>query len=198
MSNGDAGNRDSDPLELVKNNLSDSGSRCLLLIVRGEALLPVIKTDIANSKKHIMIIYGSAFESDAKSEDYNLYVTNQVITSMAKGEIVVFKDINNSIQSSLYDLFNKSYIQSGNNKYCRIAVGANSNPQCKVSSNFNAIVFIEEAMMVRLDLPFLNRFEKRYLKSESILTQKEKHEKNAISSWIDILLVPQQRTALRK
>jgi len=61
---------------------------------------------------------------------------------MAKGEIVAFKDINNSIQSSLYDLFNKVYYLNGNNYYCRIAVGANSNPQCLVHKNFNAIVFI--------------------------------------------------------
>jgi hypothetical protein len=51
---------------------------------------------------------------------------------MSKGEIVAFKDINNSIQSSLYDLFNKAYTVMGNKKYCRIAVGANSNPKCLV------------------------------------------------------------------
>ena len=120
--------------------------------------MPIIKADIAIYKKNLNVIYGSAFENDEKSEDYNLYVTNQVITSMAKGEIAVFKDINNSIQSSLYDLFNKSYIQSGNKKFCRIAVGANSNPQCWVNDNFNAIVFMEESKVNSLDLPFLNRF----------------------------------------
>lgn len=48
---------------------------------------------------------------------------------MAKGDVIIFKDLNNSIQSSLYDLFNKAYVTIGNKKYCRIAVGANSNPQ---------------------------------------------------------------------
>ena len=106
-----------------------------------------------------------------KSESYNLDVTTQVIAYMAKGDVVVFKDINNSIQSSLYDLFNKSYISSGSKKYCRIAVGANSNPQCWVNDNFNAIVFIDERKVGSLDLPFLNRFEKHFLRSESIMTK---------------------------
>jgi hypothetical protein len=112
--------------------------------VRGETLLPIIQSHIAGYKKNISVVYGSAFENDEKSEAYNLDVTTQVIAYMAKGDVVVFKDINNSIQSSLYDLFNKSYISSGNKKYCRIAVGANSNPQCWVNDNFNAIVFMDE------------------------------------------------------
>ena len=77
---------------------------------------------------------------------------------MNKGEVVAFKDINNSIQSSLYDLFNKSYMTFGNKTYCRIAVGANSNPKCPVDPKFNAIVFMEESKARNLDLPFLNRF----------------------------------------
>lgn len=53
--------------------------------MRGETLVPIIKADIALYKKSLNVIYGSAFDNDEKSEDYNLYVTNQVITSMAKG-----------------------------------------------------------------------------------------------------------------
>ena len=139
----DVESRSIDPLNLVRDNLRDNSSRCLLLIVRGETLVPIIRNDIAINNKHISVVYGSSFESDARSEDYNLFVTNQVITSMAKGEVVVFKDINNSIQSSLYDLFNKSYFLSGNKQFCRIAVGANSNPQCWVNDNFNAIVLMD-------------------------------------------------------
>jgi len=147
------------PLDLVQTNLLDNTSRCLLLIVKGETLLPIIQDNISSEiKKNISVVYGSAFKSDEKSESYNLDVTTQVIAYMAKGDVVVFKDINNSIQSSLYDLFNKSYISSGNKKYCRIAVGANSNPQCWVNDNFNAIVFMDERKIGSLDLPFLNRF----------------------------------------
>lgn len=90
----------------------------------------------------MVVIYGSAFGLDEKSEEYNYEMTNKIISHMAKGDIVIFKDPNNSLQSSLYDLFNKSFTISGGKKYCRIAVGANSNPECLVSEDFNAIVFI--------------------------------------------------------
>ena len=51
---------------------------------------------------------------------------------MSKGTVLAFKNPNSSIQTSLYDVFNKSFTQSGNKKYCRVAVGANSNPKCVV------------------------------------------------------------------
>jgi len=72
-----------------------------------------------------------------------LEVTSSIISHISRGSILTFKDINNSIQTSLYDLFNKSFTQIGDKKYCRISVGANSNPKCFVHSNFNAIVYID-------------------------------------------------------
>lgn len=51
---------------------------------------------------------------------------------MEKGIILAFKNPNNSIQTSLYDVLNKSFTQHGTKKYCRIAVGANSNSRCIV------------------------------------------------------------------
>jgi hypothetical protein len=59
-------------------------------------------------------------------------MTSFIINHISRGSILAFKDINNSIQTSLYDLFNKSFSQIGAKKYCRIAVGANSNPKCHV------------------------------------------------------------------
>ena len=54
-------------------------------------------------------MYGSTFEQDQSSEEYNLEVTSRVISHISRGNILAFKDINNSIQASLYDLFNKSF-----------------------------------------------------------------------------------------
>jgi len=56
---------------------------------------------------------------------------------------LALKDINSSIQTSLFDLFNKSFTKIGTKQYCRIAVGANSNPKCYVHDNFNAIVYVD-------------------------------------------------------
>jgi hypothetical protein len=71
-------------------------------------------------------------------------MTSAIIAHISRGDILTFKDINNSIQTSLYDLFNKSFTRIMNKKYCRIAVGANSNPKCFVHNNFNAIVYVDE------------------------------------------------------
>ncbi len=44
----------------------------------------------------------------------------------------MLKDIPNSIETSLYDLLNKSYQKIGDKNYTKIAVGANYNPKCYV------------------------------------------------------------------
>lgn len=96
-----------------------------------------------------------------------------IISHISRGNILAFKDINNSIQTSLYDLFNKSFYEVGEKKYCRIAVGANSNPKCYVHHEFNSMVYIDEGKIKRTDLAFLNRFEKHYLNLESMIEREE-------------------------
>ena len=82
---------------------------------------------------------------------------------MSRGTVLSFKNPNNSIQTSLYDVFNKSFTKSGSKKYCRVAVGANSNPKCVVHNNFGSIVFMDEEIIEKTDLAFLNRFQKHFL-----------------------------------
>ena len=85
-------------------------------------------------------------------------MTSLIISHISRGNILTFKDINSSIETSLYDLFNKSFYEVGTKKYCRIAVGANLNPKCLVHKDFNAIVYIDESNIPSTDLAFLNRF----------------------------------------
>lgn len=71
-------------------------------------------------------------------------MTSIIISHISRGNILAFKDINSSIETSLYDLFNKSFYEVGSKKYCRIAVGANLNPKCLVHEKFNALVYIDQ------------------------------------------------------
>lgn len=58
-----------EPIQLVEENLSLNCSRSLLLIVRGDALLPIItsKIKVKGKKMKVQCIYGSAFEADQLS-----------------------------------------------------------------------------------------------------------------------------------
>lgn len=125
-------------------------------------------------------------------------MTSLVISHVSRGDVLAFKDINNSIQTSFFDLFNKAYTSIGNKKYCRIAVGANSNPKCLVHRNFNAIVYIDESKLNEVDLPFLNRFEKHYLTLQSMATQEELEMLETLQTWIDGLLAFSQNLLLKK
>jgi hypothetical protein len=55
-----------DPIQLVKKNLEDIESRCLLLIIKGDALIPIINDNIlVNGKERkVVCIYGSTFKLD--------------------------------------------------------------------------------------------------------------------------------------
>jgi hypothetical protein len=129
---------------------------------------------IKGEKQRIECIYGSTFALDQQSEEYNLEMTSIIISHMSRGTILAFKNPNNSIQTSLYDVFNKSFTCSGPKKYCRVAVGANSNPKCVVNESFGSIVFMDEEVIKNTDLAFLNRFEKHFLTLSNVLSQYEK------------------------
>jgi hypothetical protein len=89
---------------------------------------------------------------------------------MSIGNILAIKDLTNSIQTSLYDLFNKAFLQIGKKDYCRIAVGATSNPKCYVNSEFSIIIFINEDSYSKADGAFMNRFEKHFITIKDELT----------------------------
>jgi hypothetical protein len=115
------------------------------------------------------MIHGSTFDLDRHSAEYNLLVISDIITYIARGDVIVMKEIPNSVQTSLYDLLNKSYQTIRNKNYCRISVG-HYNPKCFVHPNFNCILNIMEDRLLDVDPPFLNRFEKHYLTFDQFLS----------------------------
>lgn len=119
------------------------------------------------------MIHGSTFDQDRFSSEYNLLIISDIITYVGRGDIIIMKDVPNSIQTSLYDLLNKSYQTVGPKKFCRISVGAHYNPKCFVHPDFNCIVNIMENRLTEVDPPFLNRFEKHYLTFEQFLCEDE-------------------------
>lgn len=183
-----------DILDLISENISDAdkNSRCLLQIVKGEALIYIInQKQVGIDKKannNIIMLHGSTFELDKHSAEYNLLVISDIITYVARGDVVVMKDVPNSVQTSLYDLLNKSYQTVGLKNFCRVSVGAHYNPKCFVHPSFNCIVNIMEDRLKEVDPPFLNRFEKHYLTFNQFLSSDENQIIAELESWIDRLL----------
>ena len=94
------------------------------------------------------------------------------------------------IYSSLYDLFNQNFAVFGDKRYCRIALGALLNPKCFVHQNFHCIIFMndDDEELKKADAPFLNRFEKHYIKLENLLTERDKNVIALLKEWVNKML----------
>jgi hypothetical protein len=134
------------------------------------------------------MIHGSTFDQDRHSADYNLLIISDIVTYVERGDIIVLKDLPNSVQTSLYDLLNKFYYRVGKQNYCRISVGAHSDSKCFVHPNFNCIVNIMQNRLWDVDPPFLNRFEKHNLTLDQVLSKQEAVIIQELEEWIDRLL----------
>jgi hypothetical protein len=94
------------------------------------------------------------------------------------------------IYSSLYDIFNQNFTVVGEIRLCRIAQGARLNSKCPVHEQFHSVILINEDdySLQAADAPFLNRFEKHYVKLDIILNDHQKYVMNELLGWIDSLL----------
>ena len=75
------------------------------------------------------------------------------------------------IQEYFYDLFNHRFTciknQSRTSFYANVAVGANIRPT-RVSPQFNCVMIVSSSELLKMEKPFLNRFEK-YTLSHDVL-----------------------------
>ncbi|XP_046556922.1 E3 ubiquitin-protein ligase rnf213-alpha-like [Haliotis rubra] len=168
-------------LELVADNINDKSARHLLLSTRGESALSIIEDLLTEKNRKFVSILGSHFEEDL-TDDYNYRILSKIILCMEQGVVLILKDLEN-IYGSLYDMLNQNYTIVGSKKNCRIALGAYSNPLCHVHDDFRCIVLVEEDKLDLSDPPFLNRFEKQYMKLTELLSQTEMKAVSVLEDW---------------
>lgn len=77
--------------------------------------------------------------------------------------MIAFKNLPSSIETALYDLFNKSYTKIFGKSFCKVAVGAVTKSRANVGDNFHGILFKYEEEIPYMDLALINRFEKHKL-----------------------------------
>jgi hypothetical protein len=160
--------------DLIVDNIKDKTSRFLLIKSEGEVvdniflerLSKLVKPDLLRDWRGIK----------GKENSHELLSTLKSYISL--GFVVVMKNLD-ELYGSLYDLFNQKYSEVEGRKYCYLYFGENKH-KVEVHPDFKAIILLDaesELQGLELELeqpaPFLNRFEKFFVRLANILTPEE-------------------------
>ena len=174
--------------DCLKDNISDSNSRFLLIITKSSMSIHLLKDIMHKLDKKYVFYNGSQLSEDLNQEKYNEKLLNKIQLSLENGDTIVLRNMEN-IYPSLYNLFNQNFTTLGKKKFSRIAF-ANYNTYSVVHEDFRAIVLVDEKKIEEKmeDPPFLNRFEKHTFSFEYLMSEEQlKISKNIISDFDKIL-----------
>ena len=171
-------------LQLMEENIDDQLARHLMCITSGDSALGLVERLLADmNRDEKVVIFGSQFEED-QTADYNYRILSRIILCMEQGFVLILKDLEN-IYGSLYDMLNQNYTVIGKKKHCRVALGHYSNPICHVHDSFRCIVLVDESKVDYSDPPFLNRFEKQYLRFTDTVNKEEARLIEELQCWTE-------------
>ena len=177
-------------LHCLKDSLYDNESRYLLMIsdssiskdllncMIDEINNQINKKDVSNiiqegniqnlRKKEVKIFLGSKFKNDEKSIYYCDDILYKIKCQMETENIIILKDLE-IVYPSLYELFNRSFINLQGVKFARLG---KSKSLSLVNDNFKVITLVDKKNIPKEDPPFLNRFEKHIISFTNILNNK--------------------------
>jgi hypothetical protein len=160
--------------DLITANIKDKNARFLLVKSEGEVvdnifmerLSKLVNPDLLKDWRGIR----------GKENSHELLSTLKSYINL--GFVVVMKNLD-ELYGSLYDLFNQKYSEVEGRKYCYLYFGE-SKHRVEVHPDFKAIILLDaesELQGLELELeqpaPFLNRFEKFFVRLANILTTEE-------------------------
>ena len=178
-------------LKCLKDSLFDNDSRYLLMISDSSMSRDIlnsmleeinnqiieVKKNINNykeennienlRKKEIKTFLGSKFKLDEKSIYYCDEILYKIKCQMETENIVILKDLE-IVYPSLYELFNRSFIDLQGVKFARLG---KSQSLALVNDYFKIIVLVDKRNIPKEDPPFLNRFEKHIISFSNILSE---------------------------
>ena len=172
-------------IDIIRSNINDSNRRYLMLISEGNDASEVIKYILLNMKKEYYEIVGSKYKDDIKYGKYSEEILNKIKYIMESDKILILRDLD-MIYASLYDVFNQNFTCMGGKKFARIAF-----EYAKISSeiniNFRVVIIVnkEKIEELKLDPPFLNRFEKHIINFSMILNNKDIEISKKIWNYIE-------------
>ena len=183
---------------IIEKNLTDSNSRYLMIISEGNDGSDIIKYLMESKNKenegstekkkyNYIELVGSKYIKDIKSGKYSEEILNKIKYLMETESILILKDLD-MIYASLYDLFNQNFTCMGDKQFARIAFEY-SKISSEVNKDFHAIIIVDNNKIqeLKLDPPFLNRFEKHLINFRMLIEEKDKEIARKISDYIAII-----------
>ena len=176
-----------DILDIIKKNIMDENSRYLMLISEGNSASDIMKYLLKKIKRKHTELIGSKYKADIKSGRYSEEILNKIKYIMETDDILLMQDLD-MIYPSLYDLFNQNFTIMGNKQYARIAFEY-AKISSEVNRNFHVIVLVNnlQIQQLKLDPPFLNRFEKHIINYDMLLDQEDLDIINKINEYIKLI-----------
>ena len=174
-------------LDAIKKNILDSNSRYLMLISEGNDGSDIIKYLLDTLGKKYIELVGSKYKKDIKSGRYSEEILNKIKYIMENENILILRDLD-MIYASLYDLFNQNFTCMGDKKFARIAFET-ARISSEVNKNFHAIVIVGQNQIedLKLDPPFLNRFEKHIINFKMLLDKRDIEIAQKIYDFIELI-----------
>ncbi|CAF4873659.1 unnamed protein product, partial [Rotaria sp. Silwood1] len=130
---------------------------------------------------------GDSIAGTTYSEQYNRRVLMDIILHGETNITLMMRRMDH-IYANLYDLFNQNFHISGHRKYCRIAFDNLTYQRVPIHEDFFCIILAEQKDLIENDPPFLNRFEKHVVDTDSIIHRCYTIIASNLLQWIDSLV----------
>ena len=174
-------------LDMINMNISGLNTRYLMLISEGNDSRDIVKYLLNSKNKRFLELIGSKYPNDINSGLYSEEILNKIKYIMETDNILILKDLD-MIYPSLYDLFNQNFIIMGEKKFARIAFEC-AKISSEVNKNFHVIVLVNNHQIenLKMDPPFLNRFEKHIINFNILLEERDKDIAKKITNYIELI-----------
>jgi hypothetical protein len=161
-------------LDLINQNIQDKASRFLLVKSEGEVIDNIFIEKLREFNNTDKIVDWRGI----KGKENSIELLSTLKSYISLGYVVIMKNLD-ELYGSLYDLFNQKYMEIDGRKYCYLYFGENKH-RVEVHPDFKSIVILSaekelEGLDVELEqpAPFLNRFEKFFLRVSNIMSIKK-------------------------
>ena len=144
-----------------------------MLISDGNDASDIIKYILDTVKKGYIEMVGSKYKNDIKYGRYSEEILNKIKYIMSSDNILILRDLD-IVYASLYDIFNQNFTSMGDKKFARIAFEY-AKISSEINKDFRVIIIVnkEKIEELKLDPPFLNRFEKHIINFKMLLNERD-------------------------